>query len=337
MFFFIAVFVFGLAYVLIPLAIGVSWKIGAVDVPHDFRRLHQKPIPRGGGLAIFFSFAVGFCLLFDLHSPFWLCVLLGGAAMLLLGLIDDVFCLGAWSKLLLQTGIATAVAVVAGFTEPFSLLAVVFWILLLTNAHNMIDGMDGLLAGCAVVEGSLLCLAYALLGSSDLSQCVGLLCACSIAFYLYNRFPASVFAGDCGSECIGFLFGLLSIPLFSIAETPLSTVSPLFLFAYPLTDLASAVLRRALRGKKLFSADRGHLHHRLYSAGLSQRATIGILASIAFCFASIGVLLCVERLWLFASIGCIGTVCVLLGMRQGILSFARKKDKKEKIRLLENK
>ncbi len=316
----VSLLVFALCFVLVPPVIGFAWRIGAVDVPSDWRRMHPRSKPRAGGIAVFLSFAVG-CLAMGALSRPLLCTLGGGFLLLTVGLADDIFCLGAWTKLFFQASATLAAVLGCGVLDGGRVFLAVLWVLLLTNAHNFIDGLDGLLSGSATIEGGMLSLAFFLGGMEQYAAYPLLLGVAALAFRYYNRYPARIFAGDCGSGTIGFLFGMLSLPLLDTHAVTLGSLAPLFLFAYPLTDLFTAVIRRVMRGKSPFLADRAHLHHRISDAGLTQPQTVGALLSIYFFLSLIGVMLS-AGLFLAGSIACIVTVAVMVYMRRFILSFA---------------
>ena len=305
--------IFFLCYVMTPIVTAFSWRIGAVDIPQDWRRMHCESVPRGGGLAIILPFAVGCCLLAR-PTGLLFAALCGGLLMLAVGLLDDVYCLGPRIKLILQLAAGTVAILLSGEVRIGYCAAAVLWVCILTNAHNFIDGLDGLLTGCCCVEALMLGGALLLTGERGLAQAAALLAVCCMGFRPYNRHPARVFAGDCGSESLGFLLGMLSLPLL-FGGTGFSALSPVFLFAYPLADMTAAVLRRILRGKNPFCADRGHLHHRLYAAGLSVPACVGVLVCASLTLGVIGVLLLLERLWLLASMVCLFAVFLFVGVR----------------------
>ena len=298
----IGLFVFLLCYVLTPVAIRIAWYIGAVDVPLDGRRMHRRSIPRDGGVAIFLSFLLGLAVLNEWDN-FLISLVFGSAIMLLVGLADDVFELGAWAKLLFQTATATAAVLSCGIVEGVWAVVAVVWVVLLINAHNFIDGMDGLLCGCGAIECLMLGACFFIAGEGILGIVALYLFAACLAFRIYNRYPAHVFAGDCGSQTLGFALGMLSLPLFG--ETiDLSGISPLFVFAYPIIDLFSAIMRRILHGYSPFRADRAHLHHRIFAAGISHAECTNILMSLCAMSGVLGVLISSEALWLLAGILC---------------------------------
>lgn len=319
MFFLIAAFVWGLCYVLTPVVIALSWKVGAVDIPQDWRRMHRESVPRGGGVAIVLPFALG-CILTGRVTGALSATLYGGVLMLSVGLLDDIFCLGPRLKLLLQLAASVSAVLLRGEVSGWQTLAAVLWVVAMTNAHNFVDGMDGLLSGCCAIEAAMLGGALFLVGERGSAGAAILLCVACLGFRPYNRHPARVFAGDCGSESLGFLLGMLSLPLLFGTPTGLSSLSPLFLFAYPLADLIAAVLRRILRGRSPLSADRGHLHHRLYAAHLSVPACVGALLSVCASLGLVGLLLVLESLWILASIACLLAVFVFVAVRNYVVS-----------------
>lgn len=302
MYILIGAFVFLLCYVLTPIVARLAWRIGAVDVPLDGRRMHRRSIPRDGGIAIFLSFLLGVAVL-DEWDHFLISLALGCVIMVLVGLADDVFGLGAWVKLLFQTAAATAAVFGSGIASGVWAAFAVFWVVLLINAHNFIDGMDGLLCGCGAIECLMLGACFFVAGEGILGIVALYLLAACLAFRIYNQYPAHVFAGDCGSEALGFALGMLSLPLFG-QEMNFSVLSPLFIFAYPIIDLFSSVMRRILHGYSPFQADRAHLHHRVFAAGISHAECTNILMSLSAMSGVIGVLISSESLWLWAGILC---------------------------------
>lgn len=321
LFFLIVLFAFCTAFVLMPLVIALSWWIGAVDVPCDWRRMHRTAVPRAGGLAIFLAFFLGLILL-GAHERFYKVLLCGGGLMLLLGLADDLFCLSAGSKLLFQVSITTAAVLGASAKLDVGTLGAVIWVLFLINAHNFIDGLDGLFAGVATIETIFLALAFLLSGIFQWGMPTLVLGASCLGFRMFNRFPAQCFAGDCGSETVGFLLGMLSLPLLSLDSPVHGICAPLLIFAYPLTDLGTAVIRRILKGKNPFLADRGHLHHRICAAGATQVQCVGVLEVISAVLGAVGAICTASGLEMLASGICLLAVVILMKIRRFIVDFA---------------
>lgn len=305
---------FALTYVVMPTVILLSWRMGAVDVPREARRMHTQPLPRAGGLGILLPVLL-FCGVFG-YGASVLPLLAGAALMLFVGLADDVFCLSAPVKLLFQCAAALAAVLGHGGFEKV-LIPALLWVVLLTNAHNLVDGMDGLFCSAAALEALFLAGALWLSGRAGWEVSL-LLVAALLAFRLYNRYPASVFAGDAGSESVGFLLGALSLSLFESGES-FSSLSPFFLFAYPLSEVGTSVLRRVLRGKNPLSPDRAHLHHRLWALGLDVPECVSLLVAVAASLGAVGLFLSTEALYPYASIASIGAVVVLLRVRAYIV------------------
>ncbi|MBR3893848.1 MAG: undecaprenyl/decaprenyl-phosphate alpha-N-acetylglucosaminyl 1-phosphate transferase [Clostridia bacterium] len=308
---------FSLCLMLIPAVIALAWRIGAIDVPRDWRRMHSNPIPRAGGLAIFFSFTAS-AIVFAGRFPYLISVLCGGGLLFALGLADDMFCLPAFFKLLFQFAAATASVFASGIVSENVAVWAILWVVVLTNAHNFIDGLDGLFAGCSAIEGSALCAAFLSRGEGDFAMPPLLLAGACLGFRCFNRHPAEIFAGDCGSGTVGFLLGMLSLPLFAEGESLFVSLSPLLMFAYPLTDLFTAVVRRVLRGKSPFSADRAHLHHRICAVGLNPPQCGGVLLLITVALNIVGVLLAAESYLFFTALACFASALLLIRLRHFI-------------------
>ena len=315
------------AVLLLPPLIALSWRIGALDVPKDRRRMHRDSVPRVGGVAIFFAFLFAVLLLGEEANGLKY-TLAGAAIVFAVGLADDLFTLPAWLKLFFQI-VAAAFAVGGeGTVGGAWVFAAVFWVILLTNAHNLIDGLDGLFAGAAIMESVGLSILLAVIGRSGAAPLC--LAAACFAFRAKNRAPARVFAGDCGSGTVGFLLGMLSLPAFDGTWT-LGTLAPILLFAYPIADLVAAVLRRVLRGKPLFEADRGHLHHRLVATGLGTTACGRILLAACAAFVAVGVALAREAWEWFAVAACFAAIGILLTLRRYVLEHAEKGNVPKKV------
>ena len=308
---------------LTPLCTGIGWKIGALDIPADGRRMHRLPVPRIGGLAFFAGFVFA-GILSDAFTSLRFSVALGVSGIFLTGLADDLFNLNAWIKFSCQTLCASVAVTAQNALSMKEKLFAVFWIVALTNAHNLIDGLDGLLAGTAVIEGAALGMALLLTGSGNYLPPF-LLAAAVLGFRFYNRAPATVFAGDCGSETVGFLLGICSLPLLLRPEWGIGFLSAPLIFGYPLTDLLTAVTRRILRGAPLFGADRAHLHHRLCAAGLDHSRCTRLLNLLCAGIALTGTALCAERFSVTASVCCVSTVFLLLLGRRYVLKRAEEK------------
>lgn len=304
----------------IPAVARISRKIGAMDVPTDWRRMHKRSIPRGGGMSIFVAVLAGW-LLFCPHTSLVRAAIGGGTVLFAVGLADDIFGLDPFFKLAAQIFAATlAVAELRSF-EGGSILLAVFWVVTLANAHNFVDGLDGLFGGTAAIGGICLSLLLLLVGRGREAIFPLVLSAACIGFLRHNLPPAKIFAGDCGSGTVGFLLGVLSLPAFTDATWSFGMLAPLMVFAYPLTDLFTAVLRRILRGRSPFSADRAHLHHRIAAIGLSHGRCTAVLLILSASLGAIGVLLVREAEAIGATLASLASIFLMVGIRQFLLHF----------------
>lgn len=290
---------FAFTFATTPLVRRFAFKIGAIDIPKDNRRMHKKPTPRIGGLAIIFGFTVA-TLCFAQPSRQLYGTLAGAAIIAVMGVIDDCKNLPAKLKFVIQI-IAALVVVFASdikidvFTNPnflsdnpywvlpewLSVTLTVIWIVFITNAVNFIDGLDGLAAGVsAIMSISLVFISIrvgeysiAILGIALMGSCFG--------FLPFNFNPAKIFMGDTGSTFLGFMLATLSIQGVFKSYAVISFAVPLLILGLPLFDALFAMIRRILRGQSPMTADRGHLHHRLVDMGFSQKQTVFILYAIS--------------------------------------------------------
>lgn len=286
-----AVFAGLIAFVMTPPIRALARKIGAVDVPADTRRMHTVPIPRMGGMAIFLGFMLA-SVLFAESSPVLLSIWLGGLIIVIMGVIDDVVQLHPIIKFLVQ--IAAALVVVAhGLRIDFirfgdyylvfdeaAIPMTVLWIVLVTNAMNLIDGLDGLSCGIAAITSLSLTIVMFLRGDTAFALLTAILFGSCMGFLPFNRYPARIFLGDTGSQFLGFLLSVLTLSGLFKMHTVISFFVPVAIFALPLFDTTFAFFRRLFHGKNPFKGDRGHLHHRLIDLGYSQKETVSILHTI---------------------------------------------------------
>lgn len=269
-------------------------RIGAMDVPKDARRMHNKPIPRMGGMAIFLGFLVSALVFTPQMDRGLFAILLGAALIVVLGVVDDKCTLPAKAKLLVQL-LAAAVIVFYGdlridrLTNPFgsSLYSywdlglwaypiTIIWILAITNAVNFIDGLDGLACGVSGISSiNLMIIALLVSNGQDAVWMAALTGAC-IGFLPHNFNPAKIFMGDTGSNFLGFMLAAVSIHGLFKAYTVISFLVPILLLGLPIFDICFAVIRRLAHGQSPMQADRGHFHHRLIDMGFSQRQSVSI-------------------------------------------------------------
>lgn len=301
-----------LGLVLTPLVTWTSVALGLVDAPGG-RKVHSRSVPRLGGVAVALAATlatVGIAWAaraqgvdmpsFRSMAP----ILAGGMLVFCLGLLDDIRPQPAWLKMLVQTAAAGLViasgllierVTIAGQTWQLGSLGWLFtlgWIVGLTNAFNLIDGIDGLAAGIAVIAGAT-CAAI-LIGRGHMVEAMVLsaLVGASLGFLAYNFPPASIFLGDSGSLLVGFLLATTAITGWQKGATALAAGVPLLIFALPLTEAFTTLVRRFVRPsapapltagrllRQLAEPDREHIHHRLLALGWSPRRTVLLLYGV---------------------------------------------------------
>ncbi len=301
-----------LALVLTPLVKKFAFFIGAVDKPNA-RKVHTTIMPRLGGLGIFIAvMAALFAVLPFIpdnvlsvrDENFVKAFVVGGTMIMLLGALDDRFQLNAKLKFLVQ--IATACVVVFGFdiriefaNIPFhsyssieSWIAIPFtllWIVGVTNAINLIDGLDGLAAGVSAIAIGTIAVMSFIMGNEIIAVICMLLLGSILGFLYFNFHPAKIFMGDSGALFLGFSLALLSLLGFKQVAI-VSFLTPLILIGVPLSDTMFAIVRRWMQKKPIFSPDKGHLHHCLRELGFSHRQTVLIIYGIAAFFGVLAII-----------------------------------------------
>src|SRR5712664_735445 len=285
------------------IAIARRW----VFIPNSDRHVHARPMPRLGGLAIFLTLWCGALLAraapqyFGAHGLPWSDVILkilGPATLIFVfGLIDDFRGLSAYVKfavqmvaagLLYYAGVGITYVSIAAGHPHLSWIAglplTVIWVLWITNAFNLIDGLDGLAAGAALFS-TVVTFVVAIIFHNEGILFLSLVLAGAIAGFLrYNFNPASIFLGDCGSLLIGFLLSAIALAGSQKAPTVVAVAIPIVSLGLPILDVAVAVVRRFLSCKRLFDADREHIHHKLLGRGISHRQAVLVLYGVSACF-----------------------------------------------------
>ena len=281
------------AYTVTPPVRLLAYRIGAIDVPTDSRRMHRKPTPRIGGLAIFVAFVLT-TMIFCEHSSTLYAIWIGGGVLVWLGIFDDIFRLPPVFKLLIQLG-AAAIAVIGfgvkiefitilGQTVQFGIFSIpvtMIWIVCLTNAINLIDGLDGLACGVSTITSLSMFGAMLIHGDMASAMITAMLVASCVGFLPYNKNPAKIFMGDTGALFLGYALSIISVQGLFKMNAMLSFLVPLSIFALPILDTVVAALRRMATGHNPFSADRGHFHHRLVDMGFSHKEAVSLLYAIS--------------------------------------------------------
>lgn len=280
-----------------PVVRSLAFRIGAVDVPKDGRRMHDHPIPRMGGLAIFFGFLLSVLVFLPLSLQLR-SMLLGAVVIVILGIFDDIYALSAKLKFVVQI-IAALMAVLGGnqitvlsninvfSSEPYwelgwlSYPISVLWIVAITNAVNLIDGLDGLACGVSTISSMTLLVIALIVSEPDVAMLTAALAGACIGFLPYNLNPAKIFMGDTGSTFLGFVLATVSIQGLFKFYTIISFAVPFLMLALPIFDTCFAILRRVSKGQSPMAPDRGHIHHRLIDMGFSQKQAVAVLYVIS--------------------------------------------------------
>jgi UDP-GlcNAc:undecaprenyl-phosphate GlcNAc-1-phosphate transferase len=290
--------------VLTPLTARLAPRIGGVDLGGDRPRVHTRPVPRIGGLAIVLGILVPALIFVDLDGPYP-GILLGTAAVAVVGLVDDIR--GVQPSVKLAAVCAIALIPVAGwdlkidhFTLPFignhdigwvAYPLTVLWIAFLANLINLIDGMDSLAAGIVAIAAA----AFALLSASfarwPAAALAAIVCGSTLGFLRHNYHPAKIFMGDSGALALGFILASMSVEGVLKTAATIALVGPLLVLAVPLLDTSFVVLKRLKYGRRPWDADQNHFYHRFMRIGFSQRRTAAYLHVWALLLVSYAILL----------------------------------------------
>ena len=275
-----------------PLVKTLAYKVGAIDVPKDNRRMHKVPIPRLGGLAIFLAFLLSALVFADIDRQMQ-GILLGAVMIVVLGVMDDIMALKALPKLIVQIA-AAGVAVYYGCRIQFlsnpnvfsdmtyvnlgwlSVPITIIWIVAITNAVNFIDGLDGLAVGVSAISTASLIVIALMVAEVNIAIILCALFGACLGFIPYNFNPAKIFMGDTGATFLGYILATLSVTGLFKMYAIISFAVPFLILGVPIFDICFAVLRRVAHGQGPMHADRGHIHHRLIDMGFSQKQSVAI-------------------------------------------------------------
>jgi UDP-GlcNAc:undecaprenyl-phosphate GlcNAc-1-phosphate transferase len=314
-----AVFAFAiagiLAWLLVPVAERIAWRIGAVAHPND-RSLHTTPTPKLGGLAILVGVEVAGVLLLPETGQTY-AILAGAAVIAGVGVLDDVFDLPAWAKLIGQI-VGSAIPVfngvrIAAFTLPFvggvNLASVdlftlplvghvdlghvltIFGYVAVINVINLIDGVDGLAAGVCAISAATLAIIALSLDRNSAGVLAALTAGGALGFLRHGFPPASSFMGDTGSNLLGYLLATIAIQGALKTNAVVAIFFPLIVLAVPILDTGFVVAKRIKYRRPIYRADRWHFHHRMANIGFSQRRTLAYMYSWALVMAGLALAL----------------------------------------------
>lgn len=294
------------AAIFTPIVKKIAFKFNVLDIPKDARKVHKKPIPLLGGVAIYIAFISTLILKSGKLTASEMGILIGATIIAIGGIIDDKYDIRPRYKLVFQI-LAAAVLIMFGVeinlvTNPIisanqylnlgwlSLPMTLLWVIGITNALNLIDGLDGLAAGVALISSITLFIIAILNNRTDAAILTAILSGAIIGFLPYNFNPASIFMGDTGAQLLGFLLAAISIKGTIKSAAAFAIAVPILALGIPIYDTMFAVIRRKINGKPIMQADRGHLHHRLLDMGLTQKQTVLIMYLISAVLGGIAII-----------------------------------------------
>lgn len=298
---------FLICFIMTPQVKRFAENVGAIDVPKDDRRVHNHPIPRMGGLAIFMGFVFSVLFFVDMDTKI-MGLLLGAVIIVGMGALDDILTLNPWIKLsgqvlaalvVIRCGIvfdAISNPVLSGTNATIrigwpSYPITILWIVACTNAVNLIDGLDGLAVGVSAISSFFMMLGSLFLPIGNVPLLLACLCGACVGFMPYNLNPAKIFMGDVGSQFLGFVLSVVSTMGLFKFHTIITFLVPILSLAVPLGDTFFAFFRRILHGQSPFKADRGHIHHKLIAMGMNQKQAVAVLYGVSAVLGLIAVLL----------------------------------------------
>ena len=295
-----------ISFVMTPMARRLAIRVGALDVPKETRKIHNKPMPYFGGLAIYVAI-ISCMFVYMPHNSTNYYIMAGATIIVLAGVIDDMYDMPAKVKLLIQI-LAALIAIKGGvqihfITNPLSetgmsylfnglsFIITLFWIVGITNTINLIDGLDGLASGVASIAATTLLFTAARLGHDFIVMQCAIIAGASLGFLPFNFNPAKIFMGDTGSLLLGYMLAVTSVSGMVKSVAAIALAVPVFALGLPILDTAFAIIRRYLNKKPIMEADKDHLHHKLMRFGLNQRQTVLVMYFISMLLGSVSVII----------------------------------------------
>jgi len=335
------------SFMMTPQTIKLAKKLGAFDTPNDERRINKISMPRLGGLAVIAGFIISIVYLFivmtiegninleeENYKTKLLGFAIGGLIISIVCFYDDVKGAKAITKLIAQI-VAAVVVVNFGLiidsidipmieidskNELFYQILTVCWIIGITNAMNLIDGLDGLSTGISIISCVSLLIIFSLNGSPLISIIlITALCGSLVGFLPYNFNPAKTFIGDTGSNFLGYCLSIISILGIAKTYTAIVIVAPLIVLALPLFDTIFAIFRRLIHGKSLkaiIEPDANHLHHKMLQKGFTQKQAVLILYGLSATFGMFAIILMESGIWKALSFALIIIVVIAMGYKE---------------------
>lgn len=293
---------FLVSIILVPIAKKIANHVGAIDIPNE-RKVHTKPIPRMGGLAIFISFLFGYILYGEITTQM-ISILIGSFIIFLIGIFDDIKPISAKYKFLVQV-LAASVVVIYGqvFFNEITLFGLnislsvfyryffsILFIVTISNSINLIDGLDGLASGVSSIYFITIIIICFLLGKlTELDIILSLIMlGATLGFLIYNFPPAKIFMGDSGSLFLGFMISIISLMSFKVA-TFTSLIIPIVALSIPIFDTVLATFRRIIKKESIGTPDKEHFHHQLLKLKFSPKVSVLIIYMINIIFSTVSI------------------------------------------------
>lgn len=344
---------FIICLILTPIVIKVSKKLNIVDIPKDNRRVHNKPMPRIGGVAIVLSMLIVLGIYYFItkdiegislkNNSTFIGFILGGIVIFCMGLVDDIFNLRARYKFIFQLLAGVIIYIfgikIAGIKIPFiytdminfgwlDLPITLLWVIGVTNAVNLIDGLDGLAAGISAISATALLIIFiATSASLEAIIIAAVLVGSTLGFLPFNFNPAKTFMGDVGSNFLGYTLSIISILGFAKGYTMLAIIAPILALGVPIFDTLFAMVRRFIKGQPMLQPDGAHIHHRLLKMGLNQKQAVLLLYTVTSILCIIAVVIISADFWKLILL-ILAILCFLI---IGFLSMKKHKSKDETV------
>ncbi|SDN02479.1 UDP-GlcNAc:undecaprenyl-phosphate GlcNAc-1-phosphate transferase [Fictibacillus solisalsi] len=308
---------FAVVAIAMPFIIKLAIRLGVTDKPNQ-RKVHDKLMPRWGGVGIFLGVVVGY-FVSGLYEMQLTGIIVGAVLIVMIGMIDDKFELSARVKLVGQIFAALIVASTGLTIElitipfvgtfhlgPWAYITTIFWIIAITNAINLIDGLDGLAGGVSIIVMITIAIMAGLNGNMMILTLALIIAASTAGFLMYNFSPAKIFMGDAGSLFLGYSISILSLLGLYKSVTLFSFVVPIIILGVPVFDTSFAIIRRMANKTPISAPDKGHLHHRLINLGWSHRKTVLVIYALSIIFSVAAVVFESSTLW--------GSVVIVIGL-----------------------
>ncbi|WP_079506650.1 glycosyltransferase family 4 protein [Mesobacillus jeotgali] len=308
MFYLTLILCFICSILITPIVKKLAFRLGATDAPNK-RKVHVKVMPRMGGLAIYLTFLIGVFIM-NPDSPYHFAIITGSVIIILTGILDDIFNLSAKVKLINQVAAALVVVLWGGIDVDFinlpfegklefgvlSVPITILWIVGVTNAINLIDGLDGLAAGVSSIALISISAMAIVMGDIYVMTIGFILLVSTLGFLFYNFHPAKIFMGDTGALFLGYMIAVLSLLGFKNV-TFISFIVPVIILGVPMTDTIFAIIRRLVNKTPLAAPDKSHLHHRLLDHGFTHRQTVILIYAISAMFGLTGFIFSFTTMW----------------------------------------